>query len=218
MNQQEVSRVLRILTKASRKWTRPVVSGVEQINRDPYRVLVSTLLSLRTRDPVTESASLRLFARADSPQSMLELSESEISSLIYPVAFYRTKARQIRQLSLTLMSTYHGMVPETLEDLTSLSGVGRKTANLVLLVGFGKPAMCVDTHVHRISNRWGFIRTSSPNESEQVLRRKLPQKYWMRYNDLLVSFGQNQCKPVSPHCSTCPVSTLCRRIGVRMSR
>ena len=179
---------------------------------------MACLLSLRTQDTTTGPAAARLFALADTPHAMLELSARTIERAIYPVGFYRTKARVILGLSRDLLDRFDGGVPDDIDALLTLKGVGRKTANLVVTLGFDKPGICVDTHVHRISNRLGYVRTRTPDETEMALRAKLPPRYWIGYNDLLVTFGQNVCAPVSPKCSLCPVARLCRRVGVRTSR
>jgi endonuclease III len=185
---------------------------------DPFRVLVACLLSLRTQDTTTGPAAARLFALADTPAAMLPLTPREIKHAIYPVGFYRTKARVILGLCRDLLERFGGAVPDDIDALLTLKGVGRKTANLVVTMGYGKPGICVDTHVHRISNRLGYVKTRKPEETERALRDKLPRRYWIGYNDLLVTFGQNVCAPVSPRCSACPVRTLCRRVGVTASR
>ena len=149
---------------------------------------------------------------------MLRLTARQIERAIYPVGFYRTKARVLLRISADLLARFGGKVPDTIDELLTLDGVGRKTANLVVTLGFNKPGICVDTHVHRISNRLGYVRTRTPEETEMALREKLPRRYWIGYNDLLVTFGQNVCAPVSPKCSTCPVRALCRRVGVTTSR
>lgn len=186
--------------------------------RDPFRVLIACILSLRTQDSTTGPAADRLFALADTPRAMLGLAAAEIERTIYPVGFYRTKARVILGICRDLLARFRGAVPDDIDALLTLKGVGRKTANLVVSVGYGKPGICVDTHVHRISNRLGYVRTRTPEETERALRAKLPRRYWIGYNDLLVSFGQNVCTPISPRCSTCPVRTLCARAGVTTSR
>jgi endonuclease-3 len=185
---------------------------------DPFRVLVACLLSLRTQDTTTAPAAARLFALADTPAAMRRLTPRQIERAIYPVGFYRTKARVILDLCGDLLERFDGQVPADLDALLTLRGVGRKTANLVVTLGFNAPGICVDTHVHRISNRLGYVRTRTPDETEMALRAKLPRRYWIGYNDLLVTFGQNVCAPVSPKCSTCPVRTLCRRVGVTTAR
>ena len=181
-------------------------------------MLVACILSLRTQDSTTGPAAARLFAAAATPDAMLRLPAARIARLIYPVGFYRTKARVILGICRDLLDRFGGRVPDTIEDLLTLKGVGRKTANLVVTMGYGKPGICVDTHVHRISNRLGYVRTRTPEETETVLRQRLPRRFWIGYNDLLVGFGQNICTPISPRCSTCPVRSLCRRIGVTTSR
>jgi endonuclease-3 len=213
-----IGHVLRVIEKKTLRWTEPSVSAMAAARASPFRVLIATVLSLRTKDEVTLPASERLFRLADTPQSMLRLSPEEIQQAIYPVCFYRNKSRHILGICERLIERYDGRVPDTLEQLLEFKGIGRKTANLVLILGYGKPAMCVDTHVHRISNRLGYIKTKTPDESEMALRKKLPAKHWMKYNDLLVAFGQNQCKPVSPLCGSCLVSKFCPRIGVTRFR
>jgi endonuclease III len=197
--------------------------AVEKISEsqaeDPFRVLIATLLSARTQDATTHAASVRLFKRARTPRTMARLTVEEIERLIYPVSFYRNKARFVRATAEALATRYGGRVPQTMEDLTALPGVGRKTANLVLILSFkSQHNICVDTHVHRISNRLGYVKTKNPEETEMALRGKLPRRYWIGYNDLLVSFGQNICVPISPRCSQCPVTALCPRIGVTTKR
>jgi len=213
-----VDEVLRRLRAAAPGWNAPVVTFIALQTRDPFRVLVSCLLSLRTKDETTGPASQRLFALADMPRKMLGLKEHDIERAIYPVGFYRTKARTILAISRDLLDRYGGKVPDDLDELLTLKGVGRKTANLVLTQGFGKPAMCVDTHVHRISNRWGYVRTKDPHATEMALRRKLPRDHWMYYNDLLVAFGQTLCQPTSPKCSLCPIAEYCPQRGVTHHR
>lgn len=191
---------------------------IAEQDRDPFRVLVACILSLRTQDTTTGPAATRLFAVADTPAAMLALSPRAIERLIYPVGFYRTKARVILGLCRDLLARFEGRVPDDLDGLLTLKGVGRKTANLVVTMGYGKPGICVDTHVHRISNRLGYVRTRDAEATEMALRARLPRRYWIGYNDLLVGFGQNVCTPISPRCSTCPVRSLCRRVGVTSAR
>jgi endonuclease-3 len=214
----DIHRVVAKLRAASSCWNAPVVTFIAVSTADPFRVLISCLLSLRTKDETTGPAARRLFALASTPQEMLRLSPAQIERAIYPVGFYRTKARTIKDICRDLIERYDGVVPDDLDELLSLKGVGRKTANLVLTQGFSKPGICVDTHVHRISNRWGYVRTKSPHETEMALRRKLPAEYWLIYNDLLVAFGQTICTPTSPWCSRCPVATDCPKRGVLRSR
>jgi endonuclease III len=195
-----------------------VLTLVAMENGDPFRVLIACILSLRTQDTTTGPAAARLFALADDPAAMLRLSPKQIEGAIYPVGFYRTKARAILGICRDLLGKFGGRVPDDLDALLTLGGVGRKTANLVVTVGFNKPGICVDTHVHRISNRFGYVKTRTPEETEMALRQVLPRRYWIGYNDLLVSFGQNICAPISPKCSACPIRALCRRVGVTSSR
>ena len=191
---------------------------VAEETRDPFRVLIACILSLRTQDTTTGPAAKRLFALADTPETMRRLTPARIARAIYPVGFYRTKARVIRDICRDLLARFAGRVPDDIDALLSLKGVGRKTANLVVTMGYGKPGICVDTHVHRISNRLGYVKTRTPEETEMALRDRLPRRYWIGYNDLLVGFGQNICTPLSPRCSACPVFGLCRRVGVTSSR
>lgn len=191
------------------------MAEIQAESKDPFRLLVATLMSARTKDDTTLLAARRLFKLAKTPKMMLTLPVSQIEKSIYPVGFYKTKSRNIKKLCRELLSNFNGKVPETVEELITLSGVGRKTANLVVTMAFAKHGICVDTHVHRISNRWKIIATKTAEESEQALYRVLPQKYWIEYNDLLVKFGQNICRPISPHCSECPILEICPQFGVR---
>ena len=211
--------VLRILKKKIREWKVPAVGLVaDQAIDRPFETLVSTILSLRTKDKVTEAASQRLLARARNPEVLSTLPVREIEQLIYPVGFYRTKAKNLLKTCRMLLQKHNGSVPRSMDELLELPGVGRKTANLVLTVGFGDYGICVDTHVHRITNLWGYIQTRTPNETEFALREKLPRRHWKTYNDILVTFGQNLCMPVAPWCSRCPVAVYCPRIGLKRSR
>jgi endonuclease III len=194
----------------------PSVSAVARRRRDPFRVLVATMISLRTKDDVTAAASERLFAAAPDARSLSLLPESRIARLIYPAGFYRVKAGHIRTAAAAVRDG--GGVPSTMEGLLALPGVGRKTANLVLTLGFGLPGICVDTHVHRISNRLGWVSTRSPDRTEEALRERLPRRYWLTINETLVRFGQALCTPLSPRCSQCPVKRACPRVGVGRTR
>jgi endonuclease-3 len=209
----EIHQAMAILSEAVKGWVTPAVTIVATRDRDPFKVLVSCILSLRTRDQTTAEASQRLFGLADTPEKVALLSAAEIEAAIYPVGFYRNKALQIREISRQLAES-GGSVPDDLDALLKFKGVGRKTANLVLTLGYGKPGICVDIHVHRICNRWGYVTTRNPEGTETALRKKLPPEYWIVINDLLVSFGQNLCTPVSPRCSICPLYRLCDRVGV----
>ena len=218
MKDELIHDVLNILRKECPEWRTPAVAVVADSGRNPFKVLVSCIISLRTRDEVTAMASDRLFRRADTPAAMLEVSEEELAGLIYPAGFYRNKALQIREISRRLVAEYAGKVPDSIDELLLFKGVGRKTANLVVTLGFGKQGICVDIHVHRICNRWGYVATTTPEATEGALRAKLPADYWIEINDLLVAFGQNQCLPVSPRCSTCRLAGYCGRIGVTKNR
>jgi endonuclease III len=213
----DISEVIRRLTRTRPAWN-PTALAEFADQGDPFRVLIACILSLRTQDTTTGPAAARLFAAADTPAGMLALTPARIEKLIYPVGFYRTKAKVILGICRDLLDRYGGRVPETIDELLTLDGVGRKTANLVVTLGFNKPGICVDTHVHRISNRLGYVRTRTPEETEMALRASLPKRFWIGYNDLLVAFGQNICAPISPKCSSCPVIALCRRVGVTTSR
>jgi len=214
----KIGEVIRRLRRTAPRWNPTAITVIASEGRDPFRVLVACILSLRTQDTTTGPASERLFALAATPEEMLRLTPRQIERAIYPVGFYRTKARVLLGLSRDLLARFGGKVPDDIDALLTLKGVGRKTANLVVTIGYGKPGICVDTHVHRISNRLGYVRTRTPEETEMALRARLPRRYWIGYNDLLVTFGQNLCTPISPKCSVCPVRALCRRVGVTSSR
>jgi endonuclease-3 len=201
-----------------REVVRPTTLAQVERRRDPFRLLVACVISLRTKDEVTAQASARLFAVASTPETLAKLPHGRIAKLIFPAGFYNTKAKQIREIARRIARDYGARVPADREALLALPGVGRKTANLVLGLGFGIPAICVDTHVHRISNRLGLVRTASPGETERALEKVLPQHLWIDINDLLVTFGQNVCQPVSPWCSTCPLAGRCPRVGVGRHR
>ena len=194
------------------------MAEVAAARRDPFRVLIACLLSLRTKDETTGPAAVRLFALADRPETMRRLPAKQIERAIFPVGFYRTKARVVLGVCRDLLERFEGQVPDDIDRLLTLKGVGRKTANLVVTQGFNKPGICVDIHVHRISNRLGYVKTKNPTETETALRKQLPRRYWIGYNNLFVSFGQNICHPVSPRCSECPVRPRCARVGVTRSR
>jgi endonuclease-3 len=215
---QNIPKIIAILKREYKKWKTPSVTRTAKRSRDPFKVLISTILSLRTKDETTSRASKKLFTMADNPIDMLAISSRQIEKAIYPVGFYRIKAKIIREVCETLIEKYASRVPDEIDELLKLKGVGRKTANLVVTLGYGKPGICVDTHVHRISNRWGFIETKTPFETEMVLREKLPKRYWVDYNSLLVAFGQSICRPISPKCTECPVEQFCEKVGVVKSR
>jgi endonuclease-3 len=206
------------LASSYKAWNPPIITFIANRGATPFEILVSTLLSLRTKDEVTSEAARRLFEKATTPGELLALGEGETARLIYPVGFYPTKAKRLMAISKIILEDHDGQVPDTIEALLKLPGVGRKTANLVLVEGFKKDAICVDTHVHRISNRIGYVKTKTPDQTEMALRRKLPRRHWIRYNELLVAFGQVICRPVSPFCSRCPVEAMCPRVGVGKHR
>jgi endonuclease-3 len=207
--------MVRILKAEVRQWPMPVVGHYTQT---PFTVLISCLLSLRTQDQTTHAASERLFKLASRPAEMAGLPTPIIAKTIYPVGFYKTKAANIKKICERLLAENDGQVPDELDELLKLPGVGRKTANLVVTIGFGKPGICVDTHVHRITNRWGYVHTKTPEQTEMALREKLPRRYWLVINDMLVAYGQNLCKPISPFCSRCRIGKYCGRVGVTTSR
>ncbi len=216
-NDNNINTVLKIIKQKNKEFVEPVVTTISR-KQTPFHVLISCILSLRTKDQTTREASDRLFAVAGNPEDMMRLSAERIEKLIYPVGFYRTKAKTIRIICGKLIKIYKGSVPDEIDELLKLKGVGRKTANLVVTLGYKKPGICVDVHVHRITNRWGYVETKNPKETEFVLREKLPKKYWLTVNDLLVTFGQNICTPVSPKCSICPVIAYCQKTGVTRHR
>ncbi|RKZ22263.1 endonuclease III [bacterium] len=218
MDNRTIEKVLKIMEKRYVEFKDPIVTEIAERTRDPFRILISTILSLRTKDEVTAEASKRLFQVADTPEKILNLKTNRIERLIYPVGFYKTKAKRLKQVCRILVEEYNGRVPDSLDELLRLPGVGRKTANLVITLGYGKPGICVDTHVHRISNRLGYVDTKTPEQTEMELRKKLPSKWWIKYNDLLVTWGQNICTPISPRCSICPVAKYCEKKGVKKSR
>jgi endonuclease-3 len=211
----DIHHVVRILKRETRQWPVPALSNFLET---PFTVLISCILSLRTQDKTMATASDRLFAIATTPKAMLEAPIKRIEEAIYPVAFYRTKAKTIHFICMHLLERFAGEVPSDLDALLSLPGVGRKTANIVVTLAFRKPGIAVDTHVHRISNRLGYVRTSTADKTEMALRKKLPSRYWLVFNDLLVAYGQNLCKPLSPRCSQCRIAVYCRRVGVTRSR
>jgi len=206
---QEIEDVYRALAKEFAAHRAPVVDLIETQTGDPFKVLVATILSARTKDETTAAAAQRLFARATNPQELSELTEEELRGLIFPVGFYNAKAHHLKLLPGALEKQFNGEIPQDVDELTKLPGVGRKTANLVVAVAFKKPAVCVDVHVHRIFNRLGYIKTATPLETEMELRRIFPKKFWTTFNSYFVSFGQNTCRPVSPKCGVCPISRYC---------
>lgn len=213
--------IFRLLKKEFKNYEIPVLSRKkwEEIVHTPYTTLISCLLSLRTKDEITEQASIRLLKKYDTPKKMIELPIQKIQSLIYPVGFYKTKAKRIKEISKNLIDNYNGNVPESFTELLKLKGVGRKTANIVMVYGHNKKGFLpIDTHCHRIPNRIGWINTKTPEQTEHALRKILPDKYWDDFNHIFVKFGQTICVPISPFCSRCPIDRYCKKISVRKSR
>ena len=215
MRPDEIHDVVRILKKEIRQWPLPAIGHYVET---PFTTLISCILSLRTQDKTTNAASERLFEIANTPRKMLATPVDVIQKAIYPVSFYRVKARTIHKICDQLLTRFGGEVPSGLDELLDLPGVGRKTANIVVTLGFRKHGIAVDTHVHRISNRLGYVRTKTPDDTEMALRKRLPRRYWIIYNDLLVAYGQNLCKPISPFCSNCKIAAYCKRVGVKTRR
>jgi endonuclease-3 len=219
MDNQSLRKAWPLLKRQVRELNVPWLEKMARLHSsDPFRILISCILSFRTQDRTTGDASERLFRLASHPEDMAELGIREIERAIYPVGFYRVKARRIRELSRVIVERYNGRVPDKLDELLRLKGVGRKTANLVITLGYRGDGICVDTHVHRITNRWGYVKTETPEETEFALRKKLPRRYWREINGLLVAFGQGICKPLSPFCSRCRISMYCDKVGVRRHR
>lgn len=218
IDNRRIGSMLRSVRSALEGTTPPVVTLIAEAERDPFKVLLSTILSARTKDEVTAAASNRLFREVGTAEQLAAMPVRRLEKLIYPVGFYKTKARSLKKTGQVLLERFDGRVPDTIEELVELPGVGRKTANLVLTEGFQKDAVCVDTHVHRITNLWGYVDTADPEETEMALRERLPRRYWQSLNAVLVSFGQQICVPASPKCSQCPVEHRCPKIGVKRSR
>jgi len=214
----DIGKVYDILKKEVINYNVPVVNIIQVQTKDPFKVLITTILSARTKDEVTYLAAKKLFSKIKNIKDLEKISKKDIEKLIYPVGFYTTKAKNLKLLPKILKKEFNNIIPNTVEELIKLPGVGRKTANLVVTIAFDKHAICVDTHVHRIMNRLGYIKTKTPHETEMRLRKKLPKKYWKTINSILVAFGQNTCKPISPFCSKCPVYNECKRINIKKSR
>jgi len=215
---KDFERIWPVLKRQVQSLRLPWLDELASSERDPFQILISCILSLRTQDKVTAEASRRLFQLARSAGTLSRLSRGQIEKAIYPVGFYRVKARRIKKISEEIAGKYRGRVPDTIESLLSLKGVGRKTANLVVTMGYGQPGICVDTHVHRITNRWGLVRTKTPHGTEFALREILPVRYWKELNGHLVAFGQGICRPISPHCSECRIESSCPKVGVTHQR
>jgi endonuclease III len=205
----------RILKREFEKGRAPIIELIQAQTKDPFKVLVATILSSRTKDETTAAATRRLFAEVETLEDLQRISQEKLEKLIFPVGFYRVKSKQLKALPKALEKHFDGIIPSTVEELCALPGVGRKTANLVVSVAFNLPAICVDVHVHRISNRMGLLRTKTPLDTEMTLRKILPKRYWQSWNRFLVSFGQTICKPVGPQCNGCPLHPHCDRVGVK---
>ena len=217
---KHIDEIFRLLKKELSRYDTPIVSRKKRdIDNTPFTTLISCILSLRTKDEVTEQATLRLLKIYNNPKKLLKLSEKQIATLIYPVGFYKTKAKRIKDISKTLIDNYSGKVPNDFDELMKLKGVGRKTANIVMVYGYKEHGFIpIDTHCHRIPNRLGWIKTKSPHETEIELKKIIPKKYWNDFNDLFVTFGQKICVPISPFCSKCPIERFCIKISVKNSR
>lgn len=210
----QIDKAITLLEEEVKDYQVPIVDLVAAQTDDPFKILVATILSARTRDEATAAACRRLFNRIGKPEDLESIPLQELEKIIHPVGFYRNKAKYLLQLPSALREKFNSCIPDDVESLVRLPGVGRKTANLVVVIAFGKPAICVDTHVHRIMNIWGYVRTKTPLETEMALREKLPEKYWLRINSILVAFGQGTCKPVRPHCDRCVLLDICPQFGV----
>jgi len=220
MNTQTIHKLWPLLKRQVKGLDVPWLENManQSMQRDPFKVLISCILSLRTQDKTTGIASEKLFSLAPDVKTMSKLPVKTIEKTIYPVGFYKVKAQRIKELCNVLIKKYNANVPDELDELLKLKGVGRKTANLVVTLGYKKPGICVDTHVHRITNRWGYVKTKTPEQTEFALREKLPQKYWLEINGLLVAFGQGICRPISPLCSKCDINKYCEKVGVTIYR
>jgi len=213
---ENIDTVIAKITEYTKNVKAPVMEFVKIMTNDPFKILVGTLLSSRTNDNTTSKVLANFFMNVEKADDINDMSVKELEELIFPVGFYRTKAKHLKELPIVLKNKFNGIIPETIEELVQLPGVGRKTANLVMILAFEQPAMCVDVHVHRISNRIGIIKTKNPLDSELALREVIPLKYWMKYNFILVAFGQNLCKPTFPRCTICPVEKYCEKYSVNL--
>lgn len=213
-----IDRIYKILEQEFTKYKAPIIDLIEMQTKDPFKILIGTILSARTKDKTTAEVTNRLFSVINKSTDFDKYSIEEIEEMIYPVGFFRNKAKQLKELPGVLKNKFNNQIPDEIDDLVQLPGIGRKTANLVRAIAFKKPAICVDTHVHRISNRLGYVKTKSPLETEMVLREKLPKKYWINYNSYLVAFGQNHCTPRNPKCNSCLIYDECERVGVHVKK
>ncbi len=217
MDNSTLTKVIKQLDNNLPNWNKPTAVKIAE-SGNPFKILLVSLLSSRTRDEITEQAVNRLWKSANSPKKLLALKPEKIEKIIYPVAFYKNKANCLHSICQDIVGKFEGKIPESFEELLSLKGIGRKTANLIYILAFNGEGICVDTHVHRIVNRWGYIKTSSADLTEQALQKKLPKKFWKKFNEWLVAFGQNSCKPLSPLCSECEIAKFCPKINVKNSR
>ena len=216
---KNIDKIIKLLKKESKSWKYPFVSGWQRVVKSPFTTLISCILSLRTKDETTAKASIRLLKEYNSPEKILKLSTKQIEKLIYPVGFYRTKAKRIKEICRVLIEEYNSKVPDTFDELIKLKGVGPKTASITVVYGFNKPHhIPVDTHVHQIANRLGWVKTKAPEKTQIELEKIIPKRYWHDFNELFVQFGQNICVPVSPFCSRCLIRKYCKRVGVKRSR
>lgn len=219
MKSEEISKIINLIKKQCSGFQNPIVTEISDLTKDPFKVLISCVLSLRTKDNVTAKASKKLFELADSPEKILKLKTKEIEKIIYPVGFYKTKAKNIKLICIDLLKKHNGKVPDNEEDLLKLNNVGRKTMGIVMCYAFKKNThIPVDSHVHQVSNRLGLVKTKTPEQTEKELYKIIPKKHWREYNDLIVKFGQNICVPVSPFCSKCYIKKYCPKIGIKKSR
>ena len=218
MKKSNIDLVYKILKEEIKNYKVPVVELIEMQTKDPFKVLITTILSSRTKDRVTMKAARQLFSKVKKSQDLAKMTTKQIEKLIYPVGFYKTKAKHLKKFPKVLKQEFNNEIPKTLGELIKLPGVGRKTANLVLTVSFNKSAICVDTHVHKIMNRLGYLKTKNPFQTEMILRKTLPKDYWTTINSILVTFGQHTCTPISPFCSRCPVNKYCDKVGVKKQR
>lgn len=213
-----IEKIIKILQKEFKNSNAPVKNLIALNQKNPFKILLSTIISLRTKDEITIESSKKLFTILKTPNDIHNITTKQIQDAIYPCGFYRRKAIQIKQICTQLAEDFNSKVPNNINTLLQFKGIGRKTANLILSQGFNIPAICVDVHVHRISNRLGFIKTNTPNQTEQQLNKHLPKKYWIEYNTLLVAFGQTICTPINPFCSKCPISNHCKKINVNQNK
>ncbi|MBS3172067.1 endonuclease III [Candidatus Woesearchaeota archaeon] len=214
----QIDNIYRILEKEVVSYKSPIIDLMRARGNSPFRILIATILSARTKDETTSKVVSKLFLKVKDFKDLEKIDVKELEKLIYPVGFYKNKAKQLKKLPIVIKKEFNGKIPENIDDLVKLPGVGRKTANLVMTAAFGKYGITVDTHVFRIMNRIGYVKTKNPLETEMVLRRRLPKKYWKNINYFLVSLGQNVCTPISPYCSKCPVREYCKRVGVKSKR